>query len=122
MDKNLELILDEYKMGRQVSDGYFRNLYSIISFTLVLYGAMITMVSTKGDMLDSDLIFFFFLPIATYILGLFYTYNSYVITKLSYYFIRLEMLIKLRYYETENEECLYNGWDNFAKKTAVDIL
>lgn len=115
MNQNYELLLEEYKIGKQVSDCYFRNLYSTISFTLVMYGAILV-VSNKIDEKTIWCIFSLFLPIATYILGIFYTYNSLVITKHSFYFIYLEMLIKLSYYEKNRQNCKFQGWDIFAKK------
>lgn len=113
--KNYELLLEEYKIGKQVGDCYFRNMYSTVSFTLVMYGVILAAsYKVEGDL--EWFIFTFFLPVATYILGLFYAYNSLVITKHSFYFIYLENLIKLSFYEKEKQECKFQGWDVFAKK------
>lgn len=113
MDDNLKLLLEEYKIGKDVIDGYFRNMYNTISFTIVTYGAVLALSSISSK--EKRLMFLYFLPILTYILGLLYIYNLLVIMKHGNYTIRLEMLIKLRYYEKKKENCLFQGWDTFIK-------
>lgn len=61
------------------------------------------------------MIYFYFLPVISYILGLFYIYNSFVIMRQSYHMIRLEMLIRLSFYEENGRECNMQGWNIFSK-------
>ncbi len=114
MKNNTKLLFEEYRIGKQVCDGYFKNMYSVISFTLLLYGALFVIKSDKISQ-SIEAVYLYFLPIATDILGLLFVYNIYVITKYNHYFSVLEILIKTNYYKENAEVCEFQGWSIFAK-------
>lgn len=111
---SVEVLLEEYKFLANVGEKYFDRMYSTINFTIIFYGAILTLVN-RDNAQSSMILYQYFLPVGTYILGLFYAYNSYVITRQGYHMIRLEKWI--RYYTlNSNNKISFLGWNILSKK------
>lgn len=97
-DKNittLEWLLQERAIQNEAAARYFNYMYSIIGFTFTLYCSIVAIFQDKlMNALNNQYIFLFLLgyalPIATYVLGLFYAYNAVAIYKFGYYSILLD--------------------------------
>lgn len=75
--KSIELLLEEYKIISDIAEKYFDRMYSTINFVLIYYGAILTIVFNIDNKDEFNVILFtYFLPIGTYILGLLYMYNT----------------------------------------------
>lgn len=115
LESNIDVLMEEYKNGIIIGEGYANRSYNIINFTFLLYGAVIALsVKIQAEYI-LHMIYFYLLPVATYVLGLFYMYNSFVIMRQGYYMIRIEMYIKIYYYEKNKEESLFQGWNIISK-------
>ena len=69
--KSIELLLEEYKIISDIAEKYFDRMYSTINFVLIYYGAILTIVFNIDNKDEFNVILFtYFLPIGTYILGL----------------------------------------------------
>lgn len=112
---NVNILLEEYKNGIEIGEGYANRSYNIIYFSFILYGTVIALsVNVQKEYL-LQLIYLYLLPISTYIVGLLYMYNSFVLMRQGYYMIRIEMLIKLNFYKENNTECYFQGWNILSK-------
>lgn len=96
--KNLDILFEEYKLGEEIGGKYFSYMYSTIHFTLILYGAIIAVFQSVFNHYQTSetyfLIFSYLLPVITYILGLFYAYNSVAISRQGYFMLQIEHDIK----------------------------
>lgn len=50
---NLDLLLEEHNLGEQIGEKYFSYMYSIIQFTFVYYGGLITVLSSKFRVIET---------------------------------------------------------------------
>ena len=120
LEKNLDMLMIEYQMGESIGGKYFSYLYSCLNFTFIFYGASVAIFHgmTKVSDVDPVVLFWLFkylLPISTYVLGLFYAYNSIVISRQGYYMISIEqsiISINKRLGFSHN----LHGWDLLSKK------
>ena len=94
LESNLNMLMDEYKFAAGQCENYVTRIYSCINFTFVFYGVVLTVfqniLGRNNDSLTALLIFFYLLPVLTYILGLFYAYNAVEICKHSFFLMRIE--------------------------------
>lgn len=115
MSNNISNLLEESKLGVQIGEGYANRSYNIFYFTLLVYAGILILPVGADGIIQQQMIYFLFLPVVSYVLGLFYIYNSYVITRQSYYMIRIDILVRLSYYKTYKEKSDYQGWNIFSK-------
>lgn len=113
----MQVLMEEYKMLGQVGEKYFDRLYQSLYFTIVFYGAVLAVMKSEDNEKFWFIIFCYFLPIGTFLFGLFYAYNSYVIARQGLCMIRLEKMIR------EQSLCAYKnagfaGWNILSKKYA----
>ncbi len=111
----LSLLIHEYDVGVKIGEGYANRTYNIFYFTSLVYAGVIVLKLNSNEQIQQLLIFLYFLPIITYMLGLFYMYNSYVITRQGYYMIKLEIAIKVKQYYETKKITNFVGWNTFAK-------
>lgn len=113
--KSIELLLEEYKVISSIAEKYFDRMYSTINFVLIYYGAILTIVFNMNTKFDFNVMLFtYFLPIGTYILGLLYVYNSLVLTRVGLHCVELENLIRT-YGVLENSQTCFLGWNIRSK-------
>lgn len=112
---NVSILMQEYSEGIQIGEGYANRTYNLLYFTLITYAGVMVLSLQEKVLIQQQMIYFYFLPVISYILGLFYIYNSFVIMRQSYHMIRLEMLIRLSFYEENKRECNMQGWNIFSK-------
>lgn len=113
--KSIELLLEEYKIISDIAEKYFDRMYSTINFVLIYYGAILTIVFNIDNKDEFNVILFtYFLPIGTYILGLLYMYNSLVLARAGLHCVELEKLINA-YGTLENNRKCFGGWNIRAK-------
>ena len=118
---NLNQLMAEYKIGEEIEGKYFSYMYSCINYTFLFYGAAIVvfynLFNTPNNEKNSMVyfaIFYYLLPISTYIFGLFYAYNAVVICRQGYYMIKIENdIIKLN--NEMNFSYPLHGWDRLSK-------
>lgn len=87
--------MQERAIQNEAAARCFNYMYSIIGFTFTLYCSIVAIFQDKlMNALNNQYIFLFLLgyalPIATYVLGLFYAYNAVAIYKFGYYSILLD--------------------------------
>lgn len=114
-ESNISVLMNEYNNGISIGEGYANRTYNILYFTLITYAGVMVLSFQEKILIQQEMIYFFFLPVISYILGLFYVYNSFVIMRQSYYMIRLEILIRLSFYEENKRVCNLQGWNIFSK-------
>lgn len=119
---NLDLLMAEYKLGEEIGGKYFSYMYSCINYTFLFYGAAILVFyniianqTGKPDSIVYFALFYYLLPISTYVFGLFYAYNAVVISRQGYYMIQIENDI-LRLSTEMGFTYLFHGWDRISKK------
>lgn len=125
---NLDLLLEEHNLGEQVGEKYFSYMYSIIQFTFVFYGGLITVLSSKFRVIETYretivyiIVFVYSLPIVTYILGLFYAYNSVAISRQGYYMIITEGQIR-KFVKRKRFGFKYCGWNILSKNVKSGFI
>lgn len=111
---DMELLLEEYKIVVNVGEKYFDRMYATLNYTMLFYGAVLALAYSGSNNAPAELIFAYLLPIGTYIMGLFYTYNSYVLSRNGYAMVIIEDMIKERS-EKEHENCSFLGWGILSK-------
>lgn len=114
--KNIELLLEEYKIVVNIGEKYFDRMYATLNFTMLFYGAVLTLAYSENNSASPELVFAYLLPIGTYIMGLFYAYNSFVLTRNGYAMVIIEDMIK-GYSEKEYKNCSFLGWGILSKST-----
>ena len=91
---NIDLLMEEYRLGEEIGGKYFSYLYSTMNFTIIMYAAVIAVFQSLFKNYQSSstylLIFSYLLPVMTYILGLFYSYNAIAISRQGYFMICIE--------------------------------
>ena len=94
---NLDLLMGEYKLGEEIGGKYFSYMYSCISYTFLFYGTailvfyyLITNREGNSYSIVYFALFYYLLPVSTYVFGLFYAYNAVVISRQGYYMIQIE--------------------------------
>lgn len=119
---NLDLLMAEYKLGEEIGGKYFSYMYSCINYTFLFYGAAILVFyniiasNTEGsDSIVYFALFYYLLPISTYIFGLFYAYNAVAISRQGYHMIQIENDI-IRLSREMGFTYLLHGWDISSKK------
>lgn len=111
---SIGLLLEEYKIVVNIGEKYFDRMYATLNFIMLFYGAVLTLMYNATNSARPELVFGYLLPVGTYILGLFYAYNSFAVTKQGLHCIRIENLIK-QYSEEENHRRSFIGWNILAK-------
>lgn len=111
---SIELLLEEYRIVVNIGEKYFDRMYATLNFVMLFYGAVLTLMYSATNGARPELVFGYLLPVGTYILGLFYAYNSFAVTKQGFHCIRIENLIK-QYSEEKNHRCSFIGWNILAK-------
>lgn len=66
--------MEEYKFLVTIGEKYFDRMYSTLNFTILFYGAILALTYGKDNGMPAVVVYHYFLPIGTYILGLFYAY------------------------------------------------
>ena len=113
----MQVLMEEYKMLGQVGEKYFDRLYQSLYFTIVFYGAVLAVMKSEDNEKFWFIIFCYFLPMGTFLFGLFYAYNSYVIARQGLCMIRLEKMIREQgLYAYKNAG--FAGWNILSKKYA----
>lgn len=112
---SLELLLEDYKIIVDIGEKYFDRMYSTLNFVILFYGAILALIYGTDNSAPMVLIFYYYLPVGTYILGLFYAYNSFAITKQGLYLIKIEKQIKKISRKQYKARCNYLGWNIWAK-------
>ena len=111
---SIELLLEEYKIVVNIGEKYFDRMYATLNFVMLFYGAVLTLMYSTDNSASPGFVFGYLLPVGTYILGLFYAYNSFVITRQGFHCIRIENLLK-KYSKEENHRCSFVGWNIMVK-------
>lgn len=119
---NLDLLMAEYKLGEEIGGKYFSYMYSCINYTFLFYGTAILVFyniianhNGKSDSIVYFALFYYLLPISTYVFGLFYAYNAVVISRQGYYMIQIENDIICLNKEMGFTYSLH-GWNRISKK------
>lgn len=113
---SIELLLEEYKIVVNIGEKYFDRMYATLNFTMLFYGAVLTLAYSENNSSSPELVFAYLLPIGTYIMGLFYGYNSFVLTRNGYAMVIIEDMIK-GHSEEEYKNCSFLGWGILSKST-----
>lgn len=115
MDK-WEIIFEEYRNANMIVEKYYDRIYHGIQYTLVFYGASAALLKDLNVYLV-----LFIVPVATYVLGLFYIYNIGAILKQGYFLMKLEGEIK-RMCGKEDPPINFQGWHQYAKKDRMSSI
>ncbi len=117
---NIELQLKNYSIFEDRSKQYFTYLYNIIQFTLLYYAAMLVILNaftgtqSFTERVTFSLIAFYTLPVVSYILGLFYCYNSLVLYRIGEKQIEIEKKV-MKLAKREKIEFSFSDWAQDAK-------
>ena len=119
---NLDLLMAEYKLGEEIGGKYFSYMYSCINYTFLFYGAailvfynIITSNTGGSDSIAYFALFYYLLPISTYVFGLFYAYNAVAISRQGYHMVQIENDI-IRLSREMEFTYLLHGWDINSRK------
>lgn len=112
---SIDVLLEEYKILSEVGEKYFDRLYQTLYFAIIFYGAILAFMQSNTTLELWYIMFCYFLPIGTYLFGLFYAYNSYVITRQGFCMIELEMRIREEFLY-DNGKSGFTGWNIISKK------
>lgn len=104
----------DYDRINMVCENYFERLYKSLNFTIVLYGGILAYLLRGGgfgSVFSIKLFMFYVLPIVSYIFGVLFNYNGFVLVRGGYYMILLEKRINdiLGKYA-------YEGWNKLSKR------
>ena len=119
----LDFTLKEYQMIDSRANTYFSYLYLIMGFTFAFFGAILSVfkdslfpISDASNYLTFILVTLYLLPVVTYVLGLFFAYNSIIIFKAGLYLIRLEKnIFILQTREHVHDDYKMSPWNFEAK-------
>ena len=96
-----DFALKEYQMIDAKANTYFSYLYLIMGFTFAFFGAILSIfkdslfpISDQSNYYTFILVVLYLLPVVTYVLGLFFAYNSVAIYKAGLYLVKLEKRIR----------------------------
>lgn len=96
-----DFALKEYQMIDAKANTYFSYLYLIMGFTFAFFGAILSIfkdslfpISDPSNYYTFILVVLYLLPVVTYVLGLFFAYNSVAIYKAGLYLVKLEKRIR----------------------------
>lgn len=119
---NLDILMEEYKLGEEIGGKYFSYMYSCINYTFLFYGAAIlvfyNIITNNSGTTDSIVyftLFHYLLPISTFVFGLFYAYNAVVISRQGYHMIQIENDI-IRLCKRIGFSYPLHGWNRLSKK------
>jgi len=122
LNRNLDMLMAEYRLGEEIGGKYFSYMYSCINFTFIFYGAALAMLSAPLGDTDANVrqiihfaLFSYVLPVATYVLGLFYAYNLVAILKQGYFMVKIEKDI-LELNNRAGFSCQLHAWDTLTLK------
>ncbi len=118
----MDLIISEYDDANRRADKYFDFMYKTVQIFFAAIMTIIVFALKDTEGLMYQLLLLLIIPIIIYVFGLFYCYNNYAISKLSFFQKICEYKIKILS-NLINGMNAYLGWTYFvAKKKDAFIL
>lgn len=122
-----DLLVKNYTFFAERTKQFFTNLYNIIHFTIIFYGGMLVLLNAFAgyekdeQRITFTLLSFYAIPVITYILGLFYGYNSLHLYRLGVEEISIENQIECMA-KDNGFEFAFSNWEHKTKKDQSFLL
>jgi hypothetical protein len=121
LEKQIGIILEEYKISCNGTDKYFDYLYRTIQFFLMALAAIFVYSLKEAAGFAYEFLFMLIVPMIGYIFGLFYCYNGYSIAKHALFQKeceeKIKILTKIAYRNNG-----FRGWTHFVTQKRDGFL